>query len=225
MLLQEQRELLGRLSTTNLSDALDALGLKGATYGINGVWEGCAKIYGNAVTVRLLPAGTEKPKVHLGIRAITAAEPGDVIVVDCAGRLDISCWGGVLATGASLKGISGVVIDGACRDVDEYAALQFPVYARGRVVATARGRALEESTNVPIQFGGVQVCPGDLIMADRSGVVAVPQAHIEAVLDKARQLWEKEERMCADLRAGLSSAEVDAKYSYEKMLKDDGRPV
>lgn len=213
-----ERALLADLSTTNLSDALDAFNLKGATYGINGVWDGCKKIYGEAVTVRLIPASTEKPKVHLGIQAITVAKPGEVIVVDNAGRLDISCWGGVLATGASLKGIAGVVIDGACRDVDEYVSLDFPVYARGRVVATARGRAVEEATNIPIQFGGVRVCPGDLIMADRSGVVIVPKDHIGPVIEKAYSLYQKEESMCSDLRSGMTSAEVDEKYSYNKML-------
>jgi 4-hydroxy-4-methyl-2-oxoglutarate aldolase len=141
-------------------------------------------------------------------------------VVDNAGKLDISCWGGVLATGASLKGISGVVIDGACRDVDDYVALDFSVYARGKVVATARGRAVEENTNITVQFGGVQVRPRDVIIADRSGVAVIPQERFEQVLEKAWTLYQKEEAMCADLRAGMTSLQVDIKYGYEKMLKE-----
>lgn len=216
---QAMRERLLRLSTTNVSDALDALGYKGSTYGVRPIFEGAGKIAGSAVTVKMTAAGETKGKVHLGIRAIEAAQRGDVVVVDNGGRLDTSCWGGILATGAQLKGISGVVIDGACRDVDDFVELGFPVYARGSVVATARGRIMEESTNTMIQFGGVQVRPGDTVLADRSGVVFIPAEHLEEVLDKAESLWQKEEAMVADLRAGLSSLEVDQKYNYEKMLQ------
>ena len=86
-------------------------------------------------------------------------------------------------------------------------------------MATARGRVMEEATNVMIQFGGVQVRPGDAVLADRSGVVVIPWEKIDAVLDKAEMLFEKEEAMIADLRAGMTSLEVDTKYHYEKMLK------
>ncbi len=213
------RERLLKLSTTNVSDALDALGYKGSTYGVGPIYEGVGKVAGAAVTVKMTAAGETKGKVHLGIRAIEAAQAGDVVVIDNGGRLDTSCWGGILANGAHLKGVSGVVIDGACRDVDDYVEIGFPVYARGAVVATARGRIMEESTNTMIQFGGVQVRPGDGVLADRSGVVFIPSEHMEEVVAKAESLWEKEEAMVADLRAGLSSLEVDQKYNYEKMLQ------
>lgn len=213
------REALRKLSTTNVSDALDALNLKGSTYGIRPIYEGVMKIVGEAVTVKLTAAGETKGKTHLGIKAIEAAKAGDVIVIDNGGRLDTSCWGGILANGAQLKGVSGVVIDGACRDVDDYVEIGFPVYSRGAVVATARGRIMEESTNAMIQFGGVQVRPGDVVMADRSGVVIIPQEHFDAVLAKAQTLFEKEESMVRDLRSGMTSLEVDQKYGYEKMLK------
>lgn len=215
----ELRERLLRLSTTNVSDALDALGLKGTTCGILPVHTGCVKIAGEAVTLRLIPKGGTPPKTHLGIHAIEAAAPGDVIVVDNAGRPGLSCWGGILATGAAMKGISGVVIDGYCRDVDDYIELNYPVYARGPVVATARGRVVEEATNVPVAFGGVQVCPGDIILADHSGVVAIPAGSFLEVLCLAESLFQKEEAMCADLKAGMTSLEVDRKYNYEAMLK------
>ena len=216
---QALRERLLKLSTTNVSDALDALGYRGATYGIRPIYEGAGKIAGSAVTVKMTAAGETKGKVHLGIRAIEAAQAGDVVVVDNGGRLDTSCWGGILANGALLKGISGVVIDGACRDVDDYVELGFPVYARGSVVATARGRIMEESTNGMIQFGGVQVRPGDGVLADRSGVVIIPAEHLEEVIARAEALFRKAEDMVADLRGGMSSLEVDQKYNYEKMLQ------
>ena len=87
------------------------------------------------------------------------------------------------------------------------------------MVQSARGRAIEDATNVTVQFGSVQVNPGDVVIADRSGVAFIPKAHFADVLEKAYQLYEKEEAMCADLKAGMNNMEVDAKYSYNTMLK------
>ena len=216
---EEYRARFAALSTTNVSDAMDALGIHGATYGIRPMWHTMEKVLGPAVTLKMTAAGQTKGKYHLGVRAIDAAEPGDVIVVDNGGRIDTSCWGGVLATGASGKGISGVVIDGACRDLDDCVELNFPVYARGTVVATARGRVQEEATNVMVQFGGVQVRPGDIVMGDKSGVVVVPAEWVDQVLDKAEQLFRKEEGMVAQIRAGKTMIEVDEAFQYERMLK------
>lgn len=216
---EEYRARYALLSTTNVSDALDALGLKGSTYGIRPIWHTMGKVLGPAVTLKMTAAGQTKGKYHLGVRAIDAANPGDVIVVDNGGRLDTSCWGGVLATGATLKGISGVVIDGACRDVDDCVEAGFPVYARGSVVATARGRVQEEATNVMIQFGGIQVRPGDIIMGDKSGVVVVPAEMMEQVLEKAEELYQKEEAMVAMIRSGKTMTEMDEAFQYERMLK------
>ncbi len=216
---EEYRARYALLSTTNVSDALDALGLKGSTYGIRPMWHTMGKVLGPAVTLKMTAAGQTKGKYHLGVRAIDAANPGDVIVVDNGGRLDTSCWGGVLATGATLKGISGVVIDGACRDVDDCVEAGFPVYARGSVVATARGRVQEEATNVMIQFGGIQVRPGDIIMGDKSGVVVVHAEMMEQVLEKAEELYQKEEAMVAMIRSGKTMTEMDEAFQYERMLK------
>lgn len=218
MSFEEYRARLEKLSSTNIADALDAYGLRGATYGIRPIWEGAGKVIGEAVTVKLTAAGLTKGKNHLGVKAIDAAKAGDVIVIDNGGRLDTSCWGGILANGAKMKGISGVVIDGACRDVDDYVDIKFPVYSRGAVVATARGRIMEEATNVMIQFAGVQVRPGDVVFGDRSGVVVIPQEKLEEVVAKAEELFQKEEAMIAEIRAGKSMLEVDNKFSYEKML-------
>jgi 4-hydroxy-4-methyl-2-oxoglutarate aldolase len=216
---EKYRDRFEKLSTTNISDALDALDKKGSTFGIRPLMPQWGRCVGPAVTVKITAAGETKGKNHLGIMAIESAKNGDVIIIDNGGRLDTSCWGGILANAAKLKGVSGVVIDGACRDLDDCIEADFPVYARGTVVATARGRIMEENTNVMISFGGVQVRPGDIVMCDRSGVVIVAKEHLDAVLEKAEMLWEKEEAMIADMKAGMSALEVDNKYNYEKMLK------
>jgi 4-hydroxy-4-methyl-2-oxoglutarate aldolase len=212
-------ERFRKLSSTNVSDALDALGIHGSTCGIRPMAERWTKIVGPAVTMRMTDAGETKQKTHLGMNAISAAEKGDVIVIDNGGRMDTSCWGGILANAAKVKGISGTVIDGCCRDLNDCMDADYIVYARGTVVCTARGRVMEESTNQMIQFGGVQVRPGDIVMGDNSGVVIIPQEHMEAVLLKAEELWQKEEDMVAEIRSGADILEVDAKYNYNRMLQ------
>jgi 4-hydroxy-4-methyl-2-oxoglutarate aldolase len=219
ILTKELRNRLDVLSTTNIADALDALGLKGATRGINKMYEGCRKIIGEAVTMKVVAAGLTKSTTHMGVTAIESAKEGDVIVIDNGGREDVNCWGGVLSTGAKFKGVSGVVIDGCCRDLDECIELDFPVYAKATICITARGRVMEASTNTMISFQGVQVRPGDVVVADISGVVIIPQERLEDVVLKAEELYEKETQMIADLKAGMSMKAVDVKYNYENMLK------
>ncbi len=208
---------LAKLDTCAASDALDRLGLRGATIGIRPVWH-CPKIAGRAVTVKIKPAGLEKSKVHLGTPAIEAAQAGDVLVVDNGGRPDVSAWGGLLSLASKLKGLSGVVIDGACRDVDESREVGFPVYARAVVPVTARGRIMQDSVNEEIQFGGVQVHAGDLVIADGSGVVVIPSARAAEVVAEAEKVAGVEAKMADAIRSGRGVMEVMATLGYESML-------
>lgn len=216
---QKYRSRFENLSSTNLSDAMDALGFRGFTCGIRPMQERWRRIVGPAVTMRMTAAGQTPQKTHLGMHAIASAQAGDIIVIDNAGRMDTSCWGGILANAAKAKGVTATVIDGCVRDLDDCIDADYPVYARGTVVCTARGRVIEAETNGLIQFGGVQVRPGDIVMGDSSGVVVVPAEHIDAVLEKAEELWQKEEDMIAEIRAGADILEVDARYNYNRMLQ------
>lgn len=210
-------ERLAKLDTCAVSDALDSLNLKGATWGVRPLWQ-CPRIVGRAVTMKIKPAGLDQPKQHLGTAPIEAAQPGDIIVIDNGGKLEFSCWGGLLALSAKLKGLSGVVIDGASRDIDEARELGFPVYARGAVPMTARGRVVQESFNEEIQFAGVQCHPGDVVIADGSGVVIVPREKEEAVIAAAEVIYQKEQDMAAGIRKGYSGLEMLEKLGYEQML-------
>lgn len=215
---QKYRARFEKLSSTNLSDAMDALGFRGYTFGIRPMQEKWRKVVGPAVTMRMTAAGQTPQKTHLGMNAISAARPGDVIVIENGGRMDSSCWGGVLANSAKAKGLTATLVDGCVRDLDDCIDCDYPVFARGTVVCTARGRVIEAGTNEIINFDGVQVRPGDIVLGDSSGVVVVPQERIEEVLAKAEQLWQKEEDMIAEIRSGANILEVDAKYNYNKML-------
>ncbi|HZT08113.1 MAG TPA: RraA family protein [Chloroflexota bacterium] len=210
-------ELLARLErvdTCAVSDALDHLGLRGAVIGIRPVWA-CPKIVGRAVTVKIVPAGLTRPEHHLATPAVEAAEPGDVIVVDNAGRTDVSSWGDILSNAAQVKGVRGVIIDGACRDVDGSREIGFPVYARAGVPVTARGRIIQEAFNTLVQCGGVQVRPGDLVIADGSGVVFIPAERAEEVIEAAERIVEREAAMVQAVRDGRSVVEVMAESAFQ----------
>ena len=211
-------ERLRRLDVCTVSDALDALGLQGVVAGIEPLWEG-ARTVGRAVTMRLAegapPPGA--PKVHLGSAAIEASGPDDVIVIDNGGRLGMGSWGGLLSLAASVRGVAGVVSDGACRDVDEARQLRFPVFARGVVAHTARQRAHEAAVGTPIQLAGTRVSAGDIVIADGSGVVVLAADQAEQVVARAESIAAREERMQADLRAGVPVSQVLG-GSYEDML-------
>ena len=212
-------ERLAALDVCTVSDALDALGVEGAVLGLQPVWEG-AQVAGRAVTVTLAegppPAGS--PPVHLGARAIAASGPGNVIVVANDGRTGMGAWGGLLSFAASLGGVAGVVVDGACRDVDEARTLRFPAFARSGVQRTARGRVHERATGEPVTIAGVAVRPGDIVLADGSGVVVVPDERADEVATKAEEIASREEGMKAALREGVPVTEVLGN-TYESMLK------
>jgi regulator of RNase E activity RraA len=121
--------------------------------------------------------------------------------------------------GALKKGISGVVVDGAVRDVDTCEEFGFPVHARGTVPITARGRIVQEAWNIPVRIGNIPVIPGDVMVADVNGVVAIPAAKLELVLDAAEAIAKKELAMVEALRQGQSMIDVDKQFNYEQMLK------
>jgi 4-hydroxy-4-methyl-2-oxoglutarate aldolase len=212
---------LSKLDSCAVSDAMDKLGLAGAVTGLPPLWQ-CPRLVGRAVTVKLKPwVEGEQPKRHLGTAAIEAACLGDVIVVDNGGRTYAGSWGGILSVAAKAAGVAGVVADGACRDVDEARDMDFPVYARAGVSITARGRIVEESFQQPIEVCGVIVNPGDLVIADWSGVVFICADRAEEVLAAAEDIAAREIAMAEAVRSGKSPSEVMG-ASYERMTE---RPV
>lgn len=220
----EAVERLARLDTCAVSDALDSLGRAGAVHGIHRAWP-CPRIAGRVITVRLrAPEADEPPNRHLGAAAIERAVPGDLILMAVGGRTDAAAWGGLLSQAAVLKGVAGVIVDGACRDIDDSRELGFAVYARAAVPTTARGRIVEEATGVPVEVSGVTVQTGDLAIADGSGVVFVAREAEQEVLARAERLSARESLMAAELRGGRSVLEVmDA--SYESMLRSEAPTV
>lgn len=204
-----------KLGTCAVSDAADRLGLPAALLGLRPV-SANRPFAGRAVTVRLGPADGSRPARHLCTAAVDAAAEGDVIVIANDGRVDAAAWGGLLSLGAAMRGVAGVVIDGACRDIDEAVEMELPVYARMPVMRTARGRVMELSWGEPVVVCGTEVRTGDLILADGSGVVAVSAADAGRVLAAARDVAGRESRIAASVRAGMALSEAMG-ADYEKL--------
>jgi regulator of RNase E activity RraA len=205
------------LDSAAVSDALDQLGLPSGIGGIRPLW-GPVAVVGFAVTVGLEPRGGGPAGAHIVTSAVDGADDQSVIVVDNQGRTDVSCWGGILSLGASRRGIRGVVADGVCRDVTEARELSFPVFSRGSIPVTARGRLQQRCTGGPVEVGGLRVEQGDVVMADETGLVVVPRGRAAEVAEVAAAIVAREHAIATEVRAGalLSQAMHDARLAGDR---------
>ena len=169
-------EELRKVSTGNIADAVDeATGQRGFMYhDMKPIFK--AKIVGPAATAVLRPVlktdKTEYPNYALQI--LDEAPAGSVLVYVLEDGLETAGIGNLMATTAKVRGLSGAVIDGGARDIEEIEAIQFPVFSRSVTPATSVGRYVSVAKQVPVTCGGVLVRPGDYIVGDRDGVVVVP---------------------------------------------------
>ena len=199
---------LRALDTCAVSDALDTLGLSGATTGVRPLWDSGVVVVGRARTVTAGPRQDQRVAQHIAAAAIEVAGDGDILVISNDGRVDVSCFGGILTLAAHRRGILGVVIDGACRDIADSEDIGFPVFGRAVVPVTARGRIVQLAMDEPVQFAGVTVRSQDVVIADRNGVVFVPAAKLDRVLDLAERIVAREAAMADAVRAGDPVTEV-----------------
>jgi 4-hydroxy-4-methyl-2-oxoglutarate aldolase len=207
------------MDTCALADALDSLDLSGVALGLERR-STRERIAGRVRTVKLAagpaPSG---PAVHLGARSIAAAGETDVIVVEQRTGVDAAAWGGLLSHAARLKKIRGVIVDGPVRDIDEFREVGLPVFSRSVMPITARGRLHECGFDVPVTVDSVAVTPGDFVVADGSGVVFVPAARVEDVLNRAEDIAAREAAMVDALHAGQSVTDVMGSR-YETQLQE-----
>ena len=144
------------LSTANVSDGLDRLGINGSPHGIGPLWDACAKIVGPACTLKLVAVGEADESPVLGtLRAVQSGRAGDVLVIDHDGRMDVNSYGGVAGFTTRHNGLVGCVIDGVTRDIYEYKELNLPVYGRGFIQQSIRNRCACAGYQIEVQLGGV----------------------------------------------------------------------
>jgi 4-hydroxy-4-methyl-2-oxoglutarate aldolase len=205
---------LASLDTNTVSDALDFMGLPGATYGLRPLWN-CPKIVGRASTIQLGPKTGTAPTVHLISPVIASVTTNDRILVITGGTEGISCWGDILANAAKMKGIRGSVIDGMSRDIEGSESIDYPVYGRGLTMISARNRLVQIASGTPIVVAGVTVHEDDYVIADRCGTVFVPAAKIAEVLALAQRIASRQDGMVQAVRAGQSVEDVMHDKKFE----------
>ena len=202
-----------RLDTTSLSDAMDRLGIAGQCLGIKPL-DHRFRLAGRAYTILYGPAG--KPPGTVG-DYIDDVPPGSVVVLDNGGRENATVWGDILTWVAHSRGIAGTVIDGACRDVALSHELSYPIYSRSYSMRTGKDRVQVEGTNVPVNIGDARVHPGDLLRGDADGVVVIPKAHEDQVLQIAEEIDAVEDRIRRAIKEGKSLAEARKEHGYHQL--------
>lgn len=199
-------DILERVSTSNVSDAMHRTG---QMHNLNPIsFE--KKFYGKAYTVRAYPGDWSKT-----VQAIDAAEKGDVIVIDAHGSR-VALWGELATRSALNKGISGLIIDGGVRDVDEIKKMKFPVYARCVSPAAGEPKGMGEM-NVTIRCGGLEVNPGDYVLADENGIVVIPKKRAMEVAQRALYVKEKEDRVRKEIEEGKTLGQILKLGKWDKI--------
>jgi 3-hexulose-6-phosphate synthase / 6-phospho-3-hexuloisomerase len=195
------------VSTPNISDAMHK---QGALHGIRPIIPGFHMV-GRALTVRTIDGDWAKP-----IEAIDKADKGSVLVVDVnKGRTAV--WGELATWSAKLRGLAGVVIDGAVRDYDDLVKIKFPVFSRYIVPNAGEPKGLGE-IGAEITCGNQTVRTGDWIIGDDSGVVVVPQEIAQEIANRALDVKEQENRIREEIKQGGSLGSVLKLKKWEKKI-------
>lgn len=200
------------LSTSTISDALDRHGLSGQALGVHAAGNG-TRVLGPAFTVRMLPTGIRPGTVG---DYVDEVPPGHVVVIDNAGRTDVTVWGDLLTAAALRRGVAGTVIHGACRDTAVIGE-RYPLFVRGRTMRTGKGRVELAELGAAVSLGTVRVEPGDLVVGDNDGLVIVPSSCVETVLTTALAIDSIEEQIRNRVAAGARLADARADLSYHRL--------
>lgn len=206
--------LFADLATPTLANALDDVPFDGVIDGLRQVVPG-SRCVGRAVTVKQVsgPRGSFTSADFAVGAMIDAAGAGDILVIDNAGEA-ISTWGGMATLAARVKGLGGLVVDGGVRDREEIEVHGLPVFARHMTPLTGRTRLKIEAINEgPVRCRGVMVNPGDVIVADGSGVVCIPAAVARAVGEAAQAFANDDAQAEAALRSGLTFSEAMGRFT------------
>lgn len=171
------------------------------------------RMWGEAITIYLeaVTAIPEKP-FQMEMELLDSSNEGHIILAQCNTKQLSAFWGGLLTNAAIGRKLSGVIIDGSARDYNEIIELNFPTFCRGLTPYDSLGRMDGKECDIPIECGGVRVCPGDLVFGDVDGVVVIPQEIVDEVIVRA---WEKikgESNVREELRSGKSVVDTFKKY-------------
>jgi len=206
-------ERASKLDTTAISDAMDRLGIAGQCLGIKPL-DPRFRLTGRAFTILYGPAGTPPGTVGDYIEDVPS---GGVVVLDNGGRENATVWGDILTWVANRRGVAGTVIDGACRDTHLARELGYPIYSRSYSMRTGKDRIQVEAMGGPVNIGDARVNQGDIVRGDADGVVAIPQAHEDAILSNAEQIDAAESEIRRLVNEGNTLTEARKQLGYHNL--------
>ncbi|MEX2683401.1 MAG: RraA family protein [Candidatus Sigynarchaeota archaeon] len=203
-----------KLYTCAVSDAIDELGLPAGFIdpGIRPVWPG-ARMVGFAAIMKMVvsDAPLERDIVARMAKFITTVPKFPVACVDMSGQMIAAGLGQSTSRMLQGFGFKGGLVDGPVRDIAQVTALKFPLFARGIICSSIRGRMVIDfdSINKPMQCGKRTINPGDLVFGDINGVVIVPGDRVEDVLKKAKEIIATDTWWFEQLEMGRNPAEIE----------------
>ncbi|MDR0469845.1 MAG: RraA family protein [Peptococcaceae bacterium] len=216
---EQYRDLIERfeeLTTGNLSDAMDNLGLqRGVITGLSLLTRTEKKrLVGFAYTMKQMTRhqASQGAKLAKHSEAINKlADPGDVLVIDAGGRLDVCNGGGLLAMRAKIRGLAGFVVNGCYRDIDEINEFGFPIFARAATPVRSTPDQETVGFEIPVEIDGVQIRTGDILVADRDGVIVIPPEQARAIVEEAQSIAENEIALLKLVCEGMDFMEAYSK--------------
>lgn len=208
-------DMRNQLYSAVVCDALDALGYRNQSPRVCLHAYSCLNqmLVGRCKTTLWVDMSHEDPRPYeLELKAVDDCQPDDVLIAAAGGSLRSGIWGELLTTAAINRGCVGAIVDGAVRDVDKIAAMQFPVYARANCVYDSLHRQRVVDIDVPVEIGGVQFSPGDLVVADCDGVVLVPRTVEKEALRLALEKVGGENKTRQAIQQGMKATDAYRKY-------------
>jgi regulator of RNase E activity RraA len=194
-----------------ISDSLDVVGIRHNAMDVNvSALRPGMRAAGLAATVKFVAdiQYDQKDPYGAGIDFLDTLQPGEIAVVATGGECLSAFWGELFSAAAKGRGATGVVADGPLRDTEQVVGLDFPAFGHGTRPYDYKGRMRIDAIRVPIICGGVEVHPGDGVIADSDGIVVVPAEHLEKVSELANARAATEKTVLKDLLSGKSVREV-----------------
>ena len=188
-----------KFPTSMISDALDEIGINGAISGISAQRYDQGRIVGRALPVKFEKKSGDPKAWRFGggvgkplEQVLKTMSAGHVVVMDLDGVINATAWGGLASKLAQKKGVLGTIMHGTCRDLEEIRDCGYPVWAKGVCPRRSRNDFTFGSINEPIKITDVNIAQNDIIIADLSGVVCVPEKNIEKILELLKKISHQE---------------------------------